>query len=58
MAYVERLDAAGIRPSTVTVGSSFHNALSSSVIGLYKTELVEPRRPCKGSDDVETAPPE
>lgn len=45
MAYTERLDAAGIKPSTGAVGSSCDNALAESVIGLCKTELVKPRRP-------------
>jgi hypothetical protein len=37
------------------VGSSYDNALAESVIGLYKTELVKPRRPWKGLDDLEIA---
>ncbi len=55
VAYSERLDAAGIRPSTAAVGSSYDNALAESLIGLYKTELVKPRRPWKGLDDLEIA---
>ena len=55
VAYSERLDAAGIKPSTGAVGSSYDNALAESVIGLYKTELIKPRRPWKGFDDVEIA---
>ena len=55
VAYSERLDAAGIKPSTGAVGSSYDNALAESVIGLYKTELVKPRRPWKGLDDLEIA---
>ncbi len=55
VAYTERLDAAGIKPSTGAVGSSYDNALAESVIGLYKTELVKPRRPWKGLDDLEIA---
>ena len=53
--YSERLDAAGIKPSTGAVGSSYDNALAESVIGLYKTELIKPRRPWKGFDDLEIA---
>jgi putative transposase len=53
--YAEHLDAAGIKPSTGAVGSSFDNALAESVIGLYKTELIKPRRPWKGLDDLEIA---
>ena len=55
VAYSERLDAAGIKPSTAAVGSSYDNALAESLIGLYKTELVKPRRPWKGLDDLEIA---
>ena len=46
---------AGIKPSTGAVGSSYDNALAESVIGLYKTELIKPRRPWKGLDDLEIA---
>jgi putative transposase len=31
------------------------NALAESVIGLYKTELVRPRGPWRGLDDLELA---
>lgn len=54
-----------VKPSTGAVGSSYDNALAESVIGdnalaesvigLYKTELVKPRRPWKGLDDLEIA---
>jgi putative transposase len=53
VAYTERLDAAGIRPSTGAVGSSYDNALAETVIGLYKTELIKARRPWRGFDDLE-----
>jgi len=55
LAYSQRLDAAGIKPSTGAVGSSYDNALAESVIGLYKAELIKPRRPWKGFDNVEIA---
>jgi putative transposase len=55
LAHSERLDAAGIRPSVGAVGSSFDNALAESIIGLYKTELIKPRRPWRGLDDLEIA---
>lgn len=55
VAYSEHLATAGIKPSTGAVGSSFDNALAESVIGLYKTELIKPRRPWKGFDDLEIA---
>ena len=55
MAYTEHLDVAGIKPSTGAVGSSYDNALAESIIGLYKTELIKPRRPWKGIEDLELA---
>ena len=55
MAHTEHLAAAGIKPSTGAVGSSYDNALAESVIGLYKTELIKTRRPWKGFDDLEIA---
>ena len=55
VAYSEHLAIAGIKPSTGAVGSSYDNALAESVIGLYKTELIKPRRPWKGLDDLEIA---
>ena len=55
VAHTEHLAAAGIKPSTGAVGSSYDNALAESVIGLYKTELIKTRRPWKGFDDLEIA---
>lgn len=55
VAYSEHLATAGIKPSTGAVGSSHDNALAESVNGLYKTELIKPRRPWKGLDDLEIA---
>ena len=43
--YAERLADAGALASIGTVGDSYDNALAESVIGLYKTECVQPRRP-------------
>ena len=55
VAYAEHLNAAGIKPSTGAVGSSYDNALAESIIGLYKTELIKPRRTWKGIEDLELA---
>lgn len=55
VAHTEHLAAAGIKPSTGAVGSSYDNALAESVIGLYKTELIKARKPWKGFDDLEIA---
>lgn len=53
--YTERLGEAGIEPSVGSVGDSYDNALAESTIGLYKTELIEARRPWRTPDQVELA---
>jgi putative transposase len=53
--YGERLAEAGIAASVGSVGDSFDNALAETINGLYKTELIKPRRPWKTVDDVEIA---
>lgn len=53
----EHLDAAGIAASIGSVGDAYDNALMESTIGLFKTELIKPRRPWKTLSDVELAPP-
>jgi putative transposase len=53
--YTERLAQAGIEPSVGSVGDSYDNALAETIIGLYKTEIVEPRGPWKSFDAVEFA---
>ena len=39
--YTERLADAGIDTSVGSVGDSYDNALAESIIGLYKTEVIE-----------------
>ncbi|MFE0631231.1 IS3 family transposase [Streptomyces sp. NPDC058864] len=51
----EHLDAAGIAASIGSVGDAYNNALMESTIGLFKTELIKPRRPWKTLSDVELA---
>ncbi|WP_442812659.1 integrase core domain-containing protein [Streptomyces sp. NBC_01343] len=51
----EHLDAAGIATSIGSVGDAYDNALMESTIGLFKTELIKPRRPWKTLSDVELA---
>ncbi len=51
--YTERLAEAGAVTSVGSRGDSYDNALAETIIGLYKTELVRPRGPWKGLDDVE-----
>ncbi|WP_328829066.1 IS3 family transposase [Streptomyces sp. NBC_00252] len=51
----EHLDAAGIAASIGSVGDAYDNALMESTIGLFKTELIKPRRPWKSLSQVELA---
>ena len=53
--YTERLKEAGVKPSVGSVGDSYDNALAESVIGLYKTEVIDHRGPWRNLDDVEYA---
>jgi putative transposase len=51
--YTERLTDAGIDPSVGTVGDSYDNALAESVIGLFKTEVINALGPWRTLHDVE-----
>ena len=51
--YTERLTENGVVASVGSRGDSYDNALAESVIGLYKTELIRPRGPWKGLEEVE-----
>ena len=53
--YTERLAEAGIEPSVGSTGDSYDSALAKTVIGLFKTEEIHRRGPCKGLEDVEFA---
>lgn len=53
--FTERLPAAGADASVGTVAHAYYNALAESTIGLFKTELIEPRGPWKSCDQVEIA---
>jgi putative transposase len=53
--FSERLAEAGIQPSVGAVGSSYDNALAETINGLYKTELIRPRKPWRTIEDVELA---
>jgi putative transposase len=53
--FTERLTEAGIQPSVGAVGSSYDNALAETIHGLYKTELIKPRKPCRTIEEVELA---
>jgi putative transposase len=51
--FSERLAEAGIQPSVGAVGSSYDNALAETIHGLYKTELIKPRKPWRTIEEVE-----
>ncbi|MEU4863423.1 IS3 family transposase [Kitasatospora aureofaciens] len=51
----EHLNAAGIAASIGSVGDAYDNALMESTIGLFKTELIKPRRPWRTLSQVELA---
>src|SRR5271168_934301 len=53
--FSERLAEAGIQPSVGAVGSSYDNALAETINGLYKTELIRPRKPWRIIEEVELA---
>jgi transposase InsO family protein len=53
--YTKRLQNEGIRSSVGSVGDSYDNALAESLIGLYKTEVIEHQGPWEGLKDVERA---
>ena len=53
--YTERLAEAGIEPSVGSRGDSHDNALAESVIGLYKTEVIDRRGPWRTVEAVELA---
>jgi putative transposase len=55
IAFTERLAAIGVSSSIGTVGDAFDNALAETVIGLYKSELINPQRPWKTVEEVEIA---
>jgi putative transposase len=53
--FSERLAEAEIQPSVGAVGSSYDNALAETINGLYKTELIKPRKPWRTIEEVELA---
>ncbi|BCO36372.1 hypothetical protein MHEC_28050 [Mycobacterium heckeshornense] len=53
--FTERLSEAGTRPSAAAVGSSYHNALAETIIGLYNTESIKPRKPWRTIEEIELA---
>jgi transposase InsO family protein len=55
MRYTERLADAGIAPSVGSCGDSYDNALAESVIGLFKTEVIQRKGPWRHLEAVEFA---
>jgi putative transposase len=55
MRYTDRLTDAGIEPSVGSRGDSYDNALAESVIGLFKTEVIQRKGPWRHLEAVEFA---
>jgi len=55
MRYTERLGEAGIAPSVGSRGDSYDNALAESIIGLFKTEVIQRKGPWRHLEAVEFA---
>ena len=55
MRYSQRLADNAIIASVGSRGDSFDNAMAESFNGLYKWELIYPKGPWRGLDDVEFA---
>ena len=53
--YTERLAEAQINASVDSVGDSYDNALAETINGLYKTEVIRRRGPCKNIEAIEYA---
>ena len=51
--FAEGLVGSGITGSIGSVGDSYDNALAETINGLYKTELIKPRKPWKTVEQVE-----
>ena len=55
MRYTGRLADAGIAPSVGSRGDAYDNALAESVIGLFKTEVIQRKGPWRAREAVEFA---
>jgi putative transposase len=55
MRYTDRLADAAIAPSVGSRGDAYDNALAESVIGLFKTEVIQRLGPWRHLDNVEFA---
>ena len=55
MRYTDRLAEAAIAPSVGSRGDSYDNALAESIIGLFKTEVIQRKGPWRHLEAVEFA---
>jgi transposase InsO family protein len=55
MRYTDRLAESGIEPSVGSRGDSYDNALAESIIGLFKTEVIQRKGPWRHREAVEFA---
>ena len=55
MRYTERLAEASIAPSVGSRGDSYDNAMAESIIGLFKTEVIQRKGPWRQLEAVEFA---
>jgi transposase InsO family protein len=55
MRYTDRLTEAGIEPSVGSRGDSYDNALAETIIGLFKTEVIQRKGPWRHLEAVEFA---
>jgi transposase InsO family protein len=55
MRYTDRLAEAAIEPSVGSRGDSYDNALAESIIGLFKTEVIQRKGPWRHLEAVEYA---
>jgi putative transposase len=55
MRYTDRLADAGIAPSVGSRGDAYDNALAETVIGLFKTEVIQRKGPWRTLEAVEFA---
>jgi putative transposase len=55
MRYTDRLAAARIAPSVGSRGDSYDNAMAESIIGLFKTEVIQRKGPWRHLEAVEFA---
>lgn len=51
--YTERLVEANIEASVGSVGDSYDNAMTETMNGLYKTEVIRRRGPWRNIDELE-----